>query len=140
MNIFIDSDVILDLFLIRQRFHFDSEKIFDLGVKKNINLFTTPIVIANVYYILNDINKKINSRNIIAKIRNIVHILQIDSFEIDNAITSEFKDFEDAIQYYACVKNNLDHIITRNKTDYKYSKIPVSTPKEFIEIFKNNLK
>lgn len=137
MKIFIDSDVILDLLLLRSEFHIESEKIFDLASKNQIDLYTTPIVIANVYYILNDINKKKDSKNIISKIREIINILSVDSFEIDNAITSEIKDFEDSIQYYSCIKHEIDYIITRNKKDYKYSKISVSTPKEFISFFLN---
>jgi predicted nucleic acid-binding protein len=139
MKIFIESDVILDLLLKRQLFHFEAEKIFDLAAKKKIKLYTTPIVISNVYYIINDINKKKNSKLLISKIRKIVEILPMDSYEIDNAVSSEINDFEDALQYYSCIKNNMDHIISRNIKDYKKSKIPVSDPKEFLIIVNVNI-
>lgn len=138
MKIFIDSDVILDLLLKRQKFHYEAEFIFDLAAKEKIFLYTTPLVIANVYYIVNDINKTKNCKQLIGKIRNIVEILPVDCFEIDNAIDSEIKDFEDALQYFCCIKNKVNYIITRNVKDYKNSKIPVSDPKEFLKIYSAN--
>lgn len=40
------------------------------------------------------------------------------------ALTINFKDFEDAIQYSTAVLNHLDAIITRNSRDF-----PVTTPR-----------
>ena len=43
-----------------------------------------------------------------------------------------FLDFEDGLQYYSAIENQIDVIITRNKKDFKKSKIPVLTAKEFL--------
>jgi len=50
------------------------------------------------------------------------------------AISSQFKDKEDALQYYTALNHGTDYFITRNFTDYKHqSKIlPVLTPKQFM--------
>jgi hypothetical protein len=41
-------------------------------------------------------------------------------------------DFEDAIQYYSALENDLDIILTRNLKDYKKSQLPVMTAIQFI--------
>ena len=51
---------------------------------------------------------------------------------MDLALNSEFKDFEDAIQYYAALESDIDIIITRNLKDFKKSDIPVMTGLQFI--------
>jgi hypothetical protein len=48
------------------------------------------------------------------------------------AMASDFSDFEDAIQYYTALENEVDAIITRNLNDFKTSKLPVFTAKEFL--------
>jgi len=49
------------------------------------------------------------------------------------AISDEkFPDFEDGLQYYSAIENSVDIIITRNKKDFKRSKLPVLTAKEFL--------
>ena len=40
------------------------------------------------------------------------------------ALTANFRDFEDAIQYNTAVVNQLDAIVTRNPQDF-----PVTTPR-----------
>ena len=47
---------------------------------------------------------------------------------------SQFKDFEDAMQYYTALKAKADFIITRNGKDFTASKIPVMTATEFLAI------
>jgi predicted nucleic acid-binding protein len=58
----------------------------------------------------------------------------VDERTIDLALASEFKDFEDAIQYYVALSNEIDAIITRNKRDYKVSKLPLLTAEECVEL------
>jgi hypothetical protein len=48
------------------------------------------------------------------------------------ALASNFNDFEDGLQYFVAMDNESDIIITRNKKDFKNSKIPVMTAGEYI--------
>ncbi len=59
---------------------------------------------------------------------------------IEQSLNSEFNDFEDAIQYFTAVNNGITLIITRNKIDYKRSKIDVLTAEEFLKSLETKLK
>jgi len=48
------------------------------------------------------------------------------------SLDSDFKDFEDAIQYYCALESDLRLIITRNQKDFKLSTIPVLSAKEYL--------
>ncbi len=53
--------------------------------------------------------------------------------EIQSALSSSFKDFEDAIQHFAArAEGSISAIVTRNKADYSASGIPVLSPDEFL--------
>lgn len=131
VKIFIDSDIILDLLLQRNDYH-DSARLMTGLVENKYIGFTTPIVIANIHYIMTRLENKRKSLNNIKKLRKMISILTVDEEIIDDALLHEAVDFEDSIQYLTSEKNNLDFIITRNKKDYKQSKLPVLNAKEFL--------
>jgi predicted nucleic acid-binding protein len=51
-----DSDIILDLLAKRPLFYDDAAKIFSWAYKNKIELYTTAVVLANVFYILRKVN------------------------------------------------------------------------------------
>jgi hypothetical protein len=55
------------------------------------------------------------------------------------AFTTNFKDFEDAIQYSTAVVNQLDGIITRNPQDFPVVTPRIITPEQLIEELTNSL-
>jgi len=65
------------------------------------------------------------------KFKVLVEVAKLDDKIIELALASDFMDFEDAIQYYTAVENGVDVIITRNLRDFKTSKLPVLTAKEY---------
>ena len=45
---------------------------------------------------------------------------------------SQFKDFEDAMQYHSAMQAGTEAVITRNGIDFTNSKIPVMTAGEYL--------
>jgi predicted nucleic acid-binding protein len=133
-KLFVDSDVILDLLAERTLFYDDAAKIFTWGYKKKIELYTTAVVLANVFYILRKVNGNEKSKEQIKDLRLLVKILPIDENIVDMALSSKFNDFEDGLQYYAAKEQNLFGIITRNIKDYKIKDMVTQTSKEFVKI------
>lgn len=44
-----------------------------------------------------------------------------------------FNDFEDGLQYYTALENEIGIIITRNLKDFKHSKIAVMTASQYLK-------
>jgi predicted nucleic acid-binding protein len=133
-KLFIDSDVILDLLAERPLFYADAAKIFSWAYKKKIELYTTAVVLANVFYILRKVNGSDKSKEQIKDLRLLVKILPIDGNIVDMALSSKLNDFEDGLQYYTAKEQNLFGIITRNLKDYKIKDIVIQSSKEFAKI------
>jgi len=75
-------------------------------------------------------------RKVLRNFKVLVNVLPLDDKISELALNSDFKDFEDAIQYFTAIENGQDLIITRNQQDFKESKIPVMTAGEFIKTLK----
>lgn len=69
------------------------------------------------------------------KLKTLINILPVDERVIEQSLNSEFQDFEDDIQYFTAINNGINLLLTRNKVDYKKSKIAVSTAEEFIKYY-----
>jgi len=133
IKLFIDSDIILDLLIKRNEYQ-SSAKLFTIIENKELKGCTSPIVFANVHYIMTKYGGKEKSILNLRILRKFLSILTLDEEILDEALYAEAPDFEDSIQYIASEKNEIDFIITRNKKDYKRSKIPALTATEFLEI------
>lgn len=131
--LFIDSDVILDVLEKREPFYEYSAQILTLGDEKKVQLVTTSLVIANVYYLMRKHLGIERAKENLRKLRIIVNIISVNEKEVDLALNSELSDFEDALQYFTALDNGINFIITRNTKDYKNPKIIVQTPQEYIK-------
>lgn len=129
---FVDADVILDLLAHRiPHFHF-AALIFTFAEMQKLQLYTSPSILINTFYILRKQIGSESAKQAIRKLRLLVHVIESDEKVIDSSLNSEFSDFEDAIQYYTVKKFNISTIITRNVKDYKKSAILVQDPENFL--------
>lgn len=131
-KIFVDTDVILDL-LARKipHFHF-SAVLFTFAEMKKLELYTSPLIIANTFYILRKQIGNDSAKNAIRKLRILLHVIDSSESVIDKALNSDFSDFEDAVQYYTALEHEIPVILTRNIRDYKKASVIVQTPETFL--------
>jgi len=139
-NVFIDTDVIVDFLTDRKPFSIESAKIFSLIDQKKIKGCVSSLSFSNLYYVLRKFGTHKKVINSLQELSEMVDILKVDSDIVKSALTSDFKDFEDSIQYFAAQEHKkIDCIITRNIKDYKDSPLPVMTPETFLVTFENTL-
>lgn len=132
-NLLIDTNIIIDLLAKRQPFYDDAAALFSLGDNKEVILAISSLTFANTSYILSKMLAPKQTKDILMNFRSIVRILSLDDKVIDLALGDDyFKDFEDGLQYYTAVENQMDLIISRNKKHFNSAKIPVLTAKEFL--------
>ncbi len=74
------------------------------------------------------------TKEILRKFKVLVHVAPLNDKIIDLALNSEFSDFEDAIQYYSVLQNEIEVLVTRNLKDYKKAQITVLTAQDFINL------
>ncbi|MCG2462912.1 PIN domain-containing protein [Flavobacteriaceae bacterium F89] len=133
-NVLIDTDVILDFFFDREPFAEYATELLNLCEEKKLNGFTTPVIISNVYYLLNKVAKHEVIIEKIKQLLSIIDIIKMDKNVVLNSLNSDFKDFEDALQNFSAVENGkIKIILTRNIKDFKKSKLAVLTPETYLK-------
>ncbi len=133
IKVFVDSDIILDLLAQREPYFEYAAKLFTLIDQQKIKAYTSPIIFANLHYLLKKLTSNTVALKSLRKLKTLVNILPVDERIIELALNSDFNDFEDAIQYFTATSSGINLLLTRNKVDYKKSKIAISTSEEFLK-------
>ena len=131
-KLFLDSDVLLDLLLDRQPYSNDIEELIENSISNEVELYTSPISITNINYIIGRLENKAKADLKTNKILELVRIEAVNQLVIDQASSSKFKDFEDSVQNYCAVASNHEILITRNTKDYKESELAILAPREYL--------
>ena len=132
-RLLIDTNIVIDLLSKREIFYDDAAELFSRADKKELELTISSLTFANTNYILTKLKSAKDAREILRKFKVLVELLSLDDKITELALSDDnFPDFEDGLQYYSAIENQIDIIITRNKKDFKNSKIPVLTAKEFL--------
>ena len=130
-KLLVDTNIVVDLLSRREDFYREAQDLFTLSDEGKVKLLVSSLTFANTHYLLNRYKNKDEARKILIKFKVLVEVAKLDDKIIELALASDFSDFEDAIQYYTAVENGADVIITRNLRDFKTSKLPVLTAKEY---------
>ena len=131
-RILVDTNVVLDLLGNREEFLQEAKELFTQGDKREVRLCVSSLTMATTYYILSRQLKRNETRKVMKRFRQLAEVVGVDDKIIDLALDSDFNDFEDAIQYYCALENKVGLIITRNQKDFKHSKIPVLSAREYM--------
>ncbi|MCZ2084966.1 MULTISPECIES: PIN domain-containing protein [unclassified Kaistella] len=135
-SIFLDTNIVIDFLGEREGLYEPAAKIMTLADHKKIKIFTSPTSISNTYYLL---SKYENTKIALEKIRKfkvLCSISLMDDEVIEKAINSDFKDFEDAMQYFSALASDCDLIVTRNEKDFKNAMIPVMNGESYLQTLK----
>ncbi|NJY62861.1 PIN domain-containing protein [Salinimicrobium sp. CDJ15-81-2] len=132
-RLLIDTNIVIDLLSRRDEFYDEAADLFSRADKKELELTISSLTFANTNYILTKLKSSKEAKEILRKFKVLVELLSLDDKITELALSDDnFPDFEDGLQYYSAIENQIDIIITRNKKDFKNSKIPVLTAKEFL--------
>ncbi|MEM7548150.1 MAG: PIN domain-containing protein [Bacteroidota bacterium] len=139
-KVFLDSDVLIDFLLDRKPHSEYSLQLLDYCEKGILESYTSVLCISNIHYIIRRVVGERKARKIIIELTDLVDIIGVSRQDIENALLSDFNDFEDAIQHSVVLQNKeIKSIITRNVKDYKNSKVSVISPDALVKIINDDI-
>ena len=133
MNVFLDTNVIIDFMGKREGFFDDAAAIFTMIEDKRINASVSALTIINCAYIL---KKAFSTDVMLDKVEALCQMLDvapIDRSQLVKAVKLRPYDYEDAVQYLSALPFHPDVIITRDKRGFNDFDIMVMTPAEFVQ-------
>lgn len=133
-KVFVDTDIIYDLLGKRDPFYLASARLFTLADEGKIQIYISALSLANLHFLISKQRTEEEAKEILRKFKVLVHVAPLNDKIIDLALNSEFSDFEDAIQYFSALQNEIEVLLTRNLKDYKKAQITVLTAQDFINL------
>lgn len=138
MKIFLDTNILLDVYLKREQ-HFEKSYVAYLeSINGNNECMVSAKSILDMNYVM---KKTINKKDVydsIEKTMNLATIIELTGRDLKTALLSNGKDFEDDVLTASAKSAKADCIITRNKNDFKQAGIKVMTPEEYLKSIKKD--
>jgi predicted nucleic acid-binding protein len=132
-NIFMDTNVVIDFLANRQPFSLDAARLFNMSVEGKIKIHISAVSYNNIYYVLRQSLTNVATMKLLVELADMTEITDVTNKVIRQSLKTDFKDYEDAIQYYSALSiPNIDFIVTRNTKDFKKSSLSVLTTAEAI--------
>jgi len=132
MNVFIDTNVVVDFLGKREGFFESAAMIFQMQKDGKIDAIVSSLTIINCAYIL----RKVFSREVmldkVEKLCKTFRISAIDKTTLVETLERRPYDFEDTVQHISALPYKPDIIITRDKRGFLDLEVPIMTPDEFI--------
>ena len=133
MTVFVDTNILIDLLCERESFVQSARMLFAYGYSGRLTLVLSSLSLVNAVYIARKYGY-IDVRERLDDITEFVEVVDLRKEVAKRALTCEWKDYEDAVQYMSAIKDNADCIVTRNKKDFWKSVIPVYTIEELMSL------
>ncbi len=139
-HIFMDTNVVIDFLANRQPFSLDAARLFNMSVEGRIKIYISAVSYNNIYYVLRQSLTNNATIKLLESLADITEITDVNDQVIRQSLKTDFKDYEDAIQYYSALTiPNVDFIVTRNTKDFKKSSLPVLTSIEAIALLSSEM-
>ncbi|MFY0689853.1 MAG: PIN domain-containing protein [Cyclobacteriaceae bacterium] len=131
-NLFLDTNVVLDLLGERLPFYKHAAQIATLSDQSEIKITVSALSYPTVFFILSKYEKKGLVKDKMKKFKVLAQTADLSDQIIEKALLSPFQDFEDALQYHCALKVNCNILITLNEKGFKHASLPALTPAEYL--------
>ena len=132
-SLFLDTNVVLDLLGERDPYYEPAAMIVSLADRNVVTVVVSALTYPTVHYLLTKFEREHMVRDKIRKFRAITQTSDLTDSIIEKALGSDFRDFEDALQYHCALQADCDILITRNTKDFRKSRIPVLSAEEYLK-------
>jgi predicted nucleic acid-binding protein len=135
-RVLVDVNVCLDLLLDRQPFVEFSGHIFELAEQNKLTVVVSGLSFDTLFYIMRPSMGATKSTQLLETFSRHISVGTVNQSVVQNALQADWKDLEDALQYYCSLEAGCNMIITRNTADFTptVDAIPILTPRQFLEM------
>jgi len=135
-NIFIDANIFIDSKDSTRKSYEECFKIIPFLLQNDFKIFTSCDLMTTIYYILSKIDK-IKALDDIEQINKICKVIEFSNEEVRQTCklmkeNTNYKDFEDTIQYVLAKKENCNVILSNDKGFFS-DDIQVFTSTQYIK-------
>lgn len=135
MRVLVDTNILIDQICQRVPFAEDAAKLLLLGYERRVDLYFCPISFVNTVYV----GKKygFTQDSIIRSLKEIASFCEFAEHTkevVTESMECEWRDFEDANQYFSAKAAGIDCIVSRDRKGFEETMIPCYTVKDFLKM------
>lgn len=130
-RIFVDTNILLDVLLEREGYHYDALKIWANAENGNVEACIAAISLNNIHYVMRKLKSETTAMIAVKILLRIFKVVPVDADILGLAVDFHDKDFEDDIQLQCALKAKCSQLFTRNPNHYDHSAIAVVPPSSF---------
>ena len=133
MKLMIDTNVILDCMLDRRPFSEEAEMVLEQCARGEHRGCILSSTVTDIFYIASKSMSDIHQIYLLMdNLMEEILLIGVRNGDVMDALDRKELDFEDCLMSVCAEKANCDYIVTRNTKDFKNSKVPAITPREFL--------
>lgn len=132
MDLFIDTNILLDHFGNRTNHAADARKILAMGLFKDARLWAAPQSFNDMFYILRKAIDPHAIQSAFSKAYAFINVCSIDSDDMALAARRSWNDMEDCLIAICAEKVRADYLVTRDTRGFAQSTIEAISPQELI--------
>lgn len=132
MDLFLDTNVLLDHFGNRPGFASDSRKVLAMGVFGDARLWAAPRSFSDMFYILRKAVSPGEVQRAFAKSYNFVNVCSEDAADMALAAERSWNDMEDCLIAICAEKVHADYLVTRDADGFADSTVEAIDPGSLI--------
>ena len=128
MRVILDTNVILDVWLVREPYWRDSAELLGKVEDGEMEGLVSPTTVTTLHYVAGKVLGDKRARKLIKDLLQICSVGKLTTRVFREALRSGIKDFEDAVIEAVAVASGADCIVTRNIRDFRKARIPAREP------------
>ena len=136
VNVFVDTNVLIDVLAKRTPFYDDSARLWTLAEQGRITGFISVISFNNIYYVVRKLKTRRAADRMMILLRDTFTPVPLDKQILDQAIDAGLKDLEDAIQYFSAIRVGAACLVSRDARAFPRAELPVLTPREWLTTYR----
>jgi len=137
LKILFDTNVILDVLLLRKPYHNAATYLISEVEQGNIEGYLCPTTITTIGYLVTKVKGSEEAKKLIRNLLNIFELSELNKSIFESASSHKISDFEDAVLHESANLSHIDGIVTRNIKDFKHALIKTYDPEELTGILKS---
>ena len=135
MKILFDTNVILDVMLLRYPFYKAATLLMAKVEQKKMEGTICSTTVTTIHYLVSKVKGPVEAKRLVKSLLQIFDVSPVDKPTLESALTSNFKDYEDAVLYESALRSGLDGIVTRDRKGFIEAQITVYDPEELLKLF-----
>jgi predicted nucleic acid-binding protein len=130
MRVLLDTNVVLDVLLSRNRWLDDAKAIWQAADEGRITGYLTATTMTDIFYVARRLGDILQAKQSVQVCLDAFEIVTVDRSVLERAQQLSGSDFEDNVQIACAESIGLEAIVTRDTDGFAGSTVPVWSPPE----------